>query len=221
MWYDAFVVAAKDLRIELRSRIGVSQVLPFGFVVLMLLAFGLSPDPRLQEQVGPGLFWAAVCFAAVLLAQRSVGLELRRGSLDAMRMSGLDPGGLFVGKAAAVSLQLMVLEAALGVGMVVLYGVSLSDIGEVIAAGVLGAAGLGAAGVLYATMAATLGARETLIPLLLLPVLAPVVLAAAQVWAVAGGIEPGGHPWLALLGAFVVVYVAAGVVCYGALLEAN
>ncbi|HLH46777.1 MAG TPA: heme exporter protein CcmB, partial [Acidimicrobiales bacterium] len=81
-------------------------------------------------------------------------------------------------------------------------------------------AGLAASGTVYGVMAAGLRVRETLLPLLILPVVAPVLLGATQAWRAALGLSTGGGwRWLTLLGAFAVVYLALGVLAFGSLLE--
>ena len=53
----ARTVAAKDLRIEVRSRAALSAVLPFAATVLLALGFALGPDRLLLQQTAPGLLW--------------------------------------------------------------------------------------------------------------------------------------------------------------------
>ena len=103
MWRDAVLVAGKDLRIELRSRVVLHQVAPFAVLVLVLFAFALGPDRGPVAQAAPGLFWVAVLFASVLAVQRSFALESADGARDGLRLSGLDPAGVFLGKTAAVA----------------------------------------------------------------------------------------------------------------------
>jgi heme exporter protein B len=79
---------------------------------------------------------------------------------------------------------------------------------------------LAAAGTLYGSLAAGLKVRETLLPLLLLPVAAPLLLGATEAWQAALGGHPGdGTEWLKLLGVFAVVYLTFGVLAFGSLLE--
>ena len=97
MWRDTLLVAGKDLRIEARSRVALSQVAPFGIVALVLFAFALGPDRALMATGAPGLFWVAVLFCTVQAVQRSVSVESADGARDGLRLSGLDPAGLFLG----------------------------------------------------------------------------------------------------------------------------
>ena len=222
MWRDALLVAGKDLRIEGRSRVALNQVLPFAVLVLVLFAFALDPDRGVLVRAAAGLYWVAVLFSALLAVQRSQAIEVGEGTRDALRLSGLDPAGVFLGKAGAVAVQLLVLEVLLGVGVVVLYGVDPAGLGLLAVTALVATAGLAAAGTLYGVIAAGLRVRETLLPLLLLPVLAPVLIAAtraseAALSGVSAGVSAGS--WLALLATFAVVYLGFGVVAFGPLLE--
>src|ERR1700676_1679754 len=103
MWRDAVLVAGKDLRIEARSRVATNQVAPFAILVLVLFGFALEPDRGVLGQAAPGLFWIAVLFCTLLAVQRSFAVEAADSALDGLRLSGLDPAGVFLGKAAAVA----------------------------------------------------------------------------------------------------------------------
>ena len=222
MWRDALLVAGKDLRIEARSRIAFNQVAPFGVLVLVLFAFALDPDRGTLEAAAAGLFWVAVLFSALLAVQRSQAIETADGASDALRLSGLDPAGIFLGKAGAVAVQLLALEVLLGIGVVVLYGVDITGMGTLVITAVMATAGLASAGTLYGVLAAGARVRETLLPLLLLPVAAPVLIAAtrASEAALTGAIVPvAPGQWIGLLAVFAAMYVGFGVLAFGALLE--
>ena len=221
MWGDALLVAGKDLRIEARSRVALSQVAPFGIVALVMFAFALGPDRALMARGAPGLFWVAVLFCTVLAVQRSVSVESGDGARDGLRLSGIDPAGLFLGKALAVGAVLVVLEVVLGAGVVLLYGAKVVHPWLLVASGVLGTIGLAATGTLYGALSAGLRVKETLLPFLLLPIAAPVLLAGTRIWqaAMAGGIAADGGQWLRLLVVFDAVYVAIGVVVFGPVQE--
>jgi heme exporter protein B len=221
MWRDALLVAGKDLRIEARSRVALSQVAPFGIVALVMFAFALGPDRALMARGAPGLFWVAVLFCAVLAVQRSVSVESGDGARDGLRLSGIDPAGLFLGKALAVGAVLVVLELVLGIGVVLLYGAKVVHPGLLVASCVLGTVGLASTGTLYGALSAGFRVKETLLPFLLLPIAAPVLLAGTRLWqaAMAGGAAADGSQWLRLLLIFDAVYLALGVVVYGPIQE--
>lgn len=217
---DALLVAGKDLRLERRSRIGVTQVLPFALLVLILFAFALDPDRGVLERATPGLFWVAVLFSAVLTIQRSFGVEADDGVIDALRLSGMSPAGIFLGKVAALTLQLVVLEAVLLVGVVVFYDTRLTGIALLAGVTVAATVGIAASGAVYGALAARLHSRDTLLPILLLPLLAPVLISATRGFEI--GLEReagGGWSWAALLGVFATVYLILGSFLFRPLLE--
>lgn len=220
MWRDALLIARKDLKIEVRSRVATNQVAPFAIIVLVLFGFALDPDRSLLHTAAPGLFWVAVLFCSLLAVQRSFAVESADAAGDGLRMSGLDPAGIFLGKAAAVALELVGLEALLAIGIAFLYGTALSGALLLFATAAAATVGLAACGTVYGVLAAGLRVRETLLPLLLLPVVAPVLIGATQAWQVALGTSSGdGWRWVVLLSVFGVVYVTLGVLAFGTLLE--
>jgi len=220
MLQDALLIAGKDLRLELRSRVALNQVLPFALLVLVLFAFALDPDRGVLAQATPGLYWIAVLFSALLALQRSFAIEAADGNRDALRLSGLDPAGIFLGKVLAVSVQLIVLEVLLGIGVAVLYTTHIEGWGLLVVSSVIATASIAAAGTLFGVLAAGLRVRETLLPLLLLPVLAPVLIGSTRAFEAAlAGSPSEGWPWVGLMSIFASLYVVAGVLGFGPLLE--
>jgi heme exporter protein B len=222
MWRDAALVAGRDLRVEARSRVTVQQVGPFALLVLILFAFALDPARQTLERATPGLYWVTVLFSALLALARSAALDEAGGVRDALRLSALEPAGVFVGKALAVAAELLVLEAVLGLGVIVLYGAEPAGIGLLVVTCVTATAAIASTGTLYGALVSGLRVRETLLPLLLLPVLAPVLLGATRAFEGAlGGAPADGWPWCGLLAAFAVLYSVAGAAAYGTLLEGS
>jgi heme exporter protein B len=218
--HDAVLVAGKDLRIEWRSRVTTNQVAPFALLVLVLFAFALDPDRGVLERATAGLYWVAILFAGLLAIQRAFAVEAADGNRDALRMAGLEPAGIFLGKVAAISAELLALEALLGVGVAILYGTTFRTWGMVLLTCLVATLGLAAAGSLYGVLAAGLRVRETLLPLLLLPVVAPVLIGATRAFEAAlSGVASDGWPWVGLLSIFALVYLAFGVLAFGPLLE--
>jgi heme exporter protein B len=220
MLRDAALVAGKDLRIEARSRVALNQVGPFAVAVLLLFGLALGPDRKALEPAAAGLFWVAVLLSTLLAVQRSYAIESVDAARDGLRLSGLDPAGIFLGKAGAIALQLLVLEAGLTIGVALLYGAHLTGAFVLIGACAGGTLGLAAVGTLYGVVASGVRTRETLLPLLFLPIVAPVLLAATKAWNAALSGTPGrAGGWLDVLAVFAVLYIAIGIVAYGPLLE--
>lgn len=217
---DALLVAGKDVRIELRSRVGLNQIVPFGLLVLVLFAFALDPDAGILERATPGLFWVAVLFVALQVVQRTFAVEAADGNTDALRLSGLDPAGVFLGKAGFLAAMLLVLEVAMGAGVVLLYGAEPQGWALLVVSSLGATVGLAAVGTIYGALSAGARVRDTLLPLLLLPVAAPVLIGSTRAFEAAlHGPASEGWPWAALLAAIAVVYLAVGIAGFGSLLE--
>jgi heme exporter protein B len=217
---DALLVAGKDLRLELRAKVGMVQIVPFALTVLILFAFALDPDRGVLDRATPGLFWVAVLFSSVLTIQRAFAVESDDGVLDALRLSGLPAAAVFWGKVAALVLQLLALELVLAAGVVVFYGTTLRAPGLLAVVALAATAGIAASGAVYGALSARLRSRDTLLPLLMLPLLAPVLISATRGVEVGlDGSGAGGWSWAALLGVFAVVYLALGSFLFRPLLE--
>jgi heme exporter protein B len=103
---------------------------------------------------------------------------------------------------------------------VVLFNVGLAGIAPLVLATLAATVGLAATGTLYGVLAAGLRVRETLLPVLLLPVVAPVLLGATRAWESAiNGPSGDAWPWVALLGIFAVLFTGIGMLAFGPLLE--
>ena len=220
----ALAVAAKDLRIEMRSRVVVNQVFPFAGLVMVMFAFALDNDDVLTR-VSAGLVWLATLFSLIIIIQRSFAVDTADGALEAQRVAGLDPAGIFVGKALAVMVQLVTLEFMLFVAAVVLYRVQLHADGAVllVTCVVSATAGLSFVGTLYGGLTAGSRGRETLLPLLMLPVVAPVLIGATRATESAfnsgGAAVSDGWPWVGVLVIFAAVFGLGGILSFGSLIE--
>lgn len=220
----ARAVAAKDLRIELRSRVVSNQVLPFSGLVMIMFAFALDNDDVLQRVAG-GLVWLATLFSLFILVQRTFAVETYDGALDSLRVAGVSPQGIFVGKSIALFVQLLVLESVLFLSAIVLYRVNVDGSGLVllVTCVLCATAGLAFVGTLYGGLTAGARGRETLLPLLLLPVVAPVLICATRATESAlrsGGVTVGeGWPWVGVLAVFAAVFGLGGLLSFGSLIE--
>ena len=216
------VILAKDLRVELRTLQSVPAMALFALTTFVLFLCGLDRE-SLSGSLAAGVILATVLFAAILAINRLFVAEREEGGFDAIRLAPADPAALFAAKAVALIVYLAALEAvalpAFGflfldewAGLVPLAGVLLlTDLG------------LAAVGVLVSAIGVNSRARELIVPLLLLPLIVPVMIAAA------GAAEPllaGGGPeydevgkWVAMLALYDAVFLAVGYAVYDFLLE--
>jgi heme exporter protein B len=218
---QSMAVASKDLRIELRGRFAMNAILPFAGTVLIAFGLSLGPGRTLLQRTAPGLLWLAVLFASVLSFRRAYELEGEDGALEGLVLSTIDPAAVFLGKAGAVVAQLLALELAVSLLVAGLFGLSLGGAPiEALGAALLGTVGLGAVGSLFGVLSESPRARETVFPLLVLPLATPVLVASVKATELAStgrGTEAGS--WLGLLAAFDVAFVSIGTLVFEHLME--
>jgi heme exporter protein B len=218
---QAALVARKDLRIEIRGRSTLAATVPFACTLLIVFGLSLGPGRTLLQETAPGLMWLAVLFSSVLAFRQAYQSEGEDGALEGLVLSPLDRAAIFLGKGGAVIAQLLVLEAMVVLLVTTLFGLTLGHDPLVVAgAFALGTIGLGAVGSLFGVLNESPKARESVFPLLVLPLATPVLLAGVKATALASagrGAQAGS--WLGLLVAFDCAFLAIGTLVYGQLME--
>lgn len=213
-------IARKDLRIEMRGRHAAGSVLPFAATLLVAFGFAFGPGRDVLQRTAPGLLWMAVLFSSVLAARRAYQIETEDGALEGLLLASIDPAAIFLGKALAVIAQMLVLEAAILLLVVVLFDLSLGAPLVVAAAFGLGTVGLAAVGSLFGIVAESARSREAVLPLLTLPLATPVLIAGVRATDLAAaGRASEAASWLGLLAAFDVVFLSMGILVFGFLME--
>lgn len=220
MW-KAWAVAAKDLRVEARSSEWLTLVAPFAMTLLIVFGLSFGPDSSALRAAAPALVWLAVLLAGTLALRRSFEAEAEDGALEGLVLSPLDRGAIYLGKVAAVAVQLIILEALTLLGVAFFFGLDIGgDLLPMVAAFALGTIGLAAVGTLFAALSSRARAREALFPLLLLPLVIPVLLAGIRSMELAlAGRGESAASGLGLLGAFGLLFLAAGTLLFEHLLE--
>jgi heme exporter protein B len=218
---QATAMALKDLRVGVRNRYGLGAVLPFAGTLLVVFGLSLGPGRSLLQETAPGLLWLAVLFASVLSFRQAYQTESEDGAMEGLVLSPVDRSAIFLGKAAAVAVELLALEAAVLLLVAALFGLSLGRAPAVLAgAFLLGTLGLSAIGSLFGAISESPRAREAILPLLILPLATPVLVAGVKATELASAGRAGeAGSWLGLLVAFDVVFVSVGMLVFGHLLE--
>ena len=217
---QTMAIAGKDLTIEIRGRYAVGAVLPFAATLLIAFGLSLGPGRTLLQTTAPGLLWLAVLFASVLAFRQSYQSEGEDGALEGLLLAPIDKAAVFLGKAAAVTVELLALELAVVLMVAGLFGLSLGSDPLVLAgAFVLGTIGLAAVGSLFGVLSESPRAREAVFPLLVLPLATPILVAGVRATALATSGRGGAGSWLGLLLAFDAAFLAAGTLVFAHLLE--
>jgi heme exporter protein B len=205
------ILLSKELRAELRSRELLQTTLIFALIVVVLFSFAFDPTAAESRRFGPGLLWIAFLFAGTLMLNPSFAREQANDTLQALRMAPISSFALLLGKILANFVFLLAAELVLLPVFAVLYNVTiLPVIGRLLLVIVLGTLGVVVTGTVFAALASQARMRELLLPLLLLPVLAPLLIASVEATASLLNDEPSLDPtWTVFLAAFDVVFLTA------------
>lgn len=219
-WRKTRALIAKDMAVERRTRETLNVMFVFSVMVVVIFnfAFELRVDNVLQ--VAPGALWVAFAFAGVLGLNRSLAREREDGCLEGLMLAPLDRSAIYVAKALANLLSMAGTEIIILPLFSVLFGVNMLRL-DLLVVLILGTVGLAAVGTLLSAMAVHTRARDVLLPVLLLPVSVPLLIAAAK--ATAGLLDGAGLAgignWLQILIAFDVLFAAASFVMFEYVLE--
>jgi heme exporter protein B len=221
-WRRALALARRDLQAESRRREQITAALTFAGLLLVLYSFALDANPAVLRVAAGGLLWLGIVFAGMLALGRVFDPESRHDLLDWM-LSG--PGGrdaIYLGKLLVVLAQLGLVIAVLVPAFTILFGLDLRGAASVVLVlAALGAVGFAALGVLGAGLVAALRGREAVLPLIVLPLAVPILIAGTRGTASALGHAPAGElwAWLGVLVVFDIVFLVTGVLAFEALVE--
>jgi len=218
----ALAIARKDALSELRGRQASGSTLFFAALVLLLFGFALGPDSRRLTDAAPGLLWLAIVFGGLLTVARLHQVEVEDGAMEQLALYPVDRRAIYLGKALAGAVAMLALGAVMLPVVAVLYAIPIGAAWlPLLATVALGAIGFAAVGTAYAGLTVRLRAREVMLPLLMLPIVAPLLLAAVKATTASLNGDPFGElgAWLQLLAGFDIVMLVAGAGTYGFLLE--
>jgi len=181
---NAAVLLEKELRTEFRSRELLTTTIVFVLMVIILFSFTFNSFSEDSRRFAPGLLWLAFLFAASLMLQPCFLREQTNDTLSALRISVSDPFAIFLAKLAANTLFLLVTETLMLPIFAALYNLHFVQVAHLLLlVFFLGSLGVSLAGTALSAISAQARMRELLLPLLLLPLLTPVLVASAEVTA--------------------------------------
>jgi heme exporter protein B len=215
-----WAIARKDLQAELRAKdiFGVMGA----FSVLAVVIFGMAFDLRVPQSsmVAPGVLWVVILFAGVLGLNRTFGAEVDRGSLAALLLAPVDRSAIYFGKTIANLVFTLVTELVILPVILVLFDISLFH-PLILLSLLLGTVGYVGVGTLFAALAASVRARESLLPVLLLPVMAPVFMAGVKITAIVvdGRGQLDVQRWLGMLVAYDLIFLTVAFLVFDLIWE--
>ena len=198
----------KELLLQWRTRAQFMSVFVFGATSLLLFSFGVGPNSEVLRQFSAGFLWLGLLLSSTLTLAESYHGEMENRALEGLLLLPADPRALYYGKAIANWIQLSLLGTALVPVMVILYDAGTTRLLSLIGIIILGTAGLSAPGTLYAGMTAQVRAKQTLLPLLLFPLIVPALLASVKATSlvILGDPMQTLRSWLLLLASFDAIY---------------
>jgi heme exporter protein B len=182
LFSNTTVLLGKELRTEFRSGELLTTTIVFILIVLVLFSFTFDPSADESRRFGPGLLWLAFLFAASLMLQPCFLREQTNDTLGALRLSVADPFAIFLAKLGANTLFLLLTELLLLPVFAIMYNVkALPVLHWLVLTFFLGSLGVSIAGTALSAISAQARMRELLLPLLLLPLLTPILIASTEV----------------------------------------
>jgi heme exporter protein B len=218
----ARTIAGKDLRLELRTRDVVASVGLFVLLVVVMASFSFPTTGEGRDAVAAGVLWMAFMFAALLGMGRSMAIEKEDACMDGLLTSPAPRESIFLGKLFAnLGFTFGVELVILPVFVVLLRlhpsgGVPLLLLGTL-----LGTLGIVTVGTLFSAMAVNTRGREAILPLLVMPISVPVMIAAVKVSeaAFAGSWESSTTSWLLLMLGYDALFLLVALATFGSLTE--
>jgi heme exporter protein B len=224
-------LARKDLKVEARGRDTLPPMLAFTFAVVLILAFTLPDVTGIEEGAAPpegtvaladvlsGMLWITFLFAGLIGFARTFEVEREQAAMDSLLLVPLDRSGLFAAKALANFAYITGVQIVVTPVFALLFGLELGT-GWLTFALVCFLADVGfvSVGTLFSSLAAQTRSRELILPLLALPALVPVFIAATELTSdlfLGAGLDAvAARGWFAILVTFGIVFSAVGALAF-------
>lgn len=204
-------VMQRDLRIELRTREALLAMAFYALLVIVIFSFAFSADAELTLRAGGGLLWVAFLFAALVALDRAFLRESGEGALQGLQTSPAPASAILAGKFISSFLLILAVEIVVLPLFAILFNApAAANWWGILATTLLGTWALAANGTYFSAMSLHARQRGLLLPLLLLPVSIPAILAmvqATQVYLAGSGMA---NYWLRLLFGYDLIFTALG-----------
>lgn len=217
----------KDLRLEWRSRDSINGMLFFVLLVVVVFAIAFDPAgyPTMTRQISGGILWVGLLFASMTALNQSWTREQRNQVLEAQRMAPSPASALFVGKALANMIFVLVVEVVLGPVFVIFFNLQVLGNAWLLALILpLGTWALVVNGTFFAALGLRARNRELLLPLILLPLSLPALLMMVQATTgvLTGDLDPIQiRTWITQLAGFDIIYTTVCVLFFETVLNAE
>jgi len=219
-WSHVVTIAWKDILSELRAREIISSVLVFAVLVLVIFNFTFNPSQLLITQIAPGILWVAFVFSGVLALNRAFVPEKEENCLEGLICCPVEREAIYIGKALGSLFFMLLVEAIVLAAFALLFNIAVFQ-PEIITVILLATVGIVAVGTLFSALAVNTRAREMVLPILFLPIITPVIIAAvkASELALSGKSWSDMTSWLIMLIAFDVIFTVVSFMVFPYIIE--
>ena len=213
---QVMVIAAKDLRAEFRTKEAINASFAFSLMILLMFSFAFDPESEFMHEIAGGLLWIVFAFAGTLVLNRSFARELQNDCLDALIASPVPGSALFIGKALANYLLLLLVELVSLPVFGIFYNIRWTrQFWQLMLVLALATWAVTVIGTIFSALTVNIRLREVMLPILTYAILAPALMGAMRLTAVLVGGEPitgDLETWLKLLIGFDVIYTAVSLI---------
>ena len=208
----------KDLLLEARTKEVLLSIFIFSLLSVVTFNFAFDPTPNLVVLIAPGILWVAIAFGGMLGLSRMFSIEMSTGGLHGILLSPASRDAVFYGKFLSCFLFMALVEVVLLPVMVVFFDLHFNLLPLSIVS-VLVLTGFSLVGTLFATISINTKAREVMLPVLYLPVIAPLLISAVECTSTVfyGDSIYDSSQWLGLLVLFDAVYLVTTPFCFSLL----
>ncbi|MCP4749746.1 MAG: ABC transporter permease [Proteobacteria bacterium] len=218
----AFTILLKDLKLDLRSKENFLSMLFFSVIILMVFAFALPSDSDNRTLLAPGIFWVTFLLSGILSLNKSFQMEKENSCMDALLLSPISRGSIFLGKMAGnIAFILIVQIMLIPLFSVLFCSSALVHFGELFLLSFVSSVGFSALGTLLSGLTTDLRFKEILLPILLFPLLVPLLLASVKITQalLANGGFQAELDWLKLLVGFDLIYLIIAYLTFDFVME--
>ena len=215
-----WIIFRKDVLVEMRSKEITLSVFIFSFITLVIFNFAFDPTPKTVLYVAPGILWSAILFGGVLGLNRAFATEVDDGGWGAILVSPVPKDALFFGKVLSTFTLMILVEGILLILMIVMFDLQINWPAMLLVS-FMALFGFSVLGTLFSAISVFTRAQEVMLPILFLPLISPVIIAAVEC---SGQIFMGGDifeviDWVGLMGALNLLYIVLCPFCFGLTLK--
>lgn len=220
MFVKIIAILWKDILTEFRTREIIVSVFVFSLLVMVIFSFAFGTGVDITESIAPGILWVALTFGGVTGLNRIFAVEKENSRLEGLMLCPVDRAVIYWGKLTASFTFMLAVAIVVTPIFLALFNLPLFLPGLALII-VLASLGFAAVGTLFSALAVNTRARDIMLPILFLPVVVPVIIAAVKATAPVLAGRPWADMliWLQILIAFDIIYMVVATLIFGFVVE--